>query len=33
MASSRTPWIAALLAWMEEVGASFEWIAPAHWSC
>jgi len=31
MASSRTVWLEALLAWMERLGASFDWIVPAHW--
>jgi len=31
MASSRTVWFESLLAWMEALGASLDWIAPAHW--
>ena len=31
MARSRTALLEWLLAWMERVGASFDWIAPAHW--
>jgi len=33
MASSRTAWFESLLSWMEEVGASFDWIVPTHWGC
>ena len=33
MAISRSPWFEPLLAWMEELGASFDWIAPGHWGC
>jgi hypothetical protein len=33
MVSSRTALFESLLAWMEQLGASFDWIAPTHWGC
>jgi hypothetical protein len=33
MAGSRTVWLASLLAWMEALGTSFDWVVPAHWGC
>ena len=33
MATSRTARLESLLAWMETLGASFDWIVPARWGC